>query len=518
MRIVSRRQILTTGCSLGAGGLFLPPGLLWAAPPNRDPAAHLGLAWTANLKWANVIDITRTGNAGKYWDDRLLKVQDELSGKGGGVVFFPAGVYHFEKHIRLKSGIIIRGEDPMGAKTAHDDNYSPPTKFEFPEYKPKLSGEGTPIDTAFKGIHLDDPIRASHCGVVNVSINRGHIRFEEDADHRCGGNRIVFGCLLRNCAVADPAVPKAAIGQKPWQRFTSRHHAAIDVKGSENILVANNRLAKSGDDNFTMKDFILKPNRGSADRYDVVFDYDNRPGMYVSEYCIGGAGGSGNDGTPETHPWGFRKGIVICDNYLFQTGRTPIAFTGDGTICRNNVIRIPKDIWRPTTTGQSATSGSSTNDNRAIQMRGWRWTVEDNDFEVHRNWAAQRRYLINDGEGLMHEDHCNSDLRGSRLTGNRGNSYLSIYKCGSIDGLHIEGNDISVPSNIADIYVVSDRNSGPAPIRNVSIINNRTRSNGILVQGSPSKNVTVKNNEHIGGGGSLHNKANATCSGNKGYA
>ena len=48
---------------------------------------------------------------------------------------------------------------------------------------------------------------------------------------------------------------------------------------------------------------------------------------------------------------------------------------------------------------------------------------------------------------------------------------------------------------------------------NVSIINNRTRSNGILVQGSPSKNVTVKNNEHIGGGGSLHNKANASVLG-----
>ena len=118
----------------------------------------------------------------------------------------------------------------------------------------------------------------------------------------------------------------------------------------------------------------------------------------------------------------------------------------------------------------------------------------------------------------MHEDHCNSDIRESRLVGNRGNSYISIYKCGSIDGLHIEGNDISVPGKIADIYVVSDRNSGPAPIRNVSIINNRTRSNGILVQGSPSKNVTVKDNEHIGGGGSLNNKANAKCSANKGYS
>ena len=45
-------------------------------------------------------------------------------------------------------------------------------------------------------------------------------------------------------------------------------------------------------------------------------------------------------------------------------------------------------------------------------------------------------YPINDGEGLMHEDHCNSAIVDSRLVGNRVNSYLSIYKCGPIDGLH----------------------------------------------------------------------------------
>lgn len=509
-----RRKILI----LGSAAALLPKQIFAEDAPQNDPAAHLELPWTAQLKWDVVVDVTTMVGGGKYWDQRFAKAQEEVASHGGGVVFFPAGEYHFEDHLQLKNGVVIRGADPDKSTSAHDENYAPPTRFEFPKYQQLLKGDGTPIDTAFKGIHLEEPSKAANCGLVNLAINRGHIRFLEDDDHKCGGNRIIFGCVLRNCAVADPAIPKIDRGQHKWQRFTSRHHAAMHVNGAENILIANNRLPKSGDDNFTMKDFILKPNRGSADRYDVEFDYDNRPGMYISEYCIGGSGGSGNDGTPETHPWGFRKGIVIRDNYLFQTGRTPIAFTGDGTICANNMIRIPKDIWRPTATGADATSGSSTNDNRAIQMRGWRWVVEDNDFEVHRNWAAQRGYLINDGEGMMHEDHCNSDLRGSRLTNNRGNSYISIYKCGSIDGLEIEGNDISVPSGIADIYVVSDRNSGPAPIRNVRIVNNRTRSNGILIQGAPASGNVVEKNEHVGGGGTITNKAKAKVSGNKGYS
>lgn len=515
---LTRRNFIYVSAA-GAGSLLLPEHLMAADIPTSNPVASYQLAWTDQLNWSNVLDITTIKGSGKYWDKRLVAAQRQLASQGsGGVVYFPAGEYHFEEHLHVLDGVILRGATPRGSASAHSERFNPPTRFEFPQYKPSFKGKGTPIDTAFKGIYLKDPATAGNCGVVNVDINRGHIHFEETEDHKCGGGRIVFGCVLRNAAVADPRIPSQKVTQHAWQRFTSRHHAAIDVKGSENILVANNRLPESGDDNFTMKDFLLKPARGSADRYDVVFDYDNRPGLYVSHYCVGGSGGSGNDGTPETHPWGFRKGIVIRDNYVFNTGRMSIGFGGDGTICANNVTRIKKDVWRPTVTGESATHGSSTNDNRAVEMRGWRWTVDGNDFVVHRNWCADRSYPINDGEGLMHEDHCNSDIRDSRLTNNKGNSYLSIYKCGVIDGLVVEGNDISVPSGITDIYVVADRNSGPQPIRNVSIINNRTRSNGILIQGSPAKGNVVRDNEHVGGGGKLINKASAALKGNKGYS
>jgi hypothetical protein len=244
-----------------------------------------------------------------------------------------------------------------------------------------------------------------------------------------------------------------------------------------------------------------------------------RPGLYVNHYCVGGAGGSGNDGTPQTHPYGFRKGTVIVDNYVYNSGRMGIGFTGDGVICSRNVTRIARDAWRPTVTGQSVSHGSSTNDNRAIEMRGWRWVVEHNDCVINRNWAAERGYLINDGEGLMHEDHCNSTIVDSRVVGNKVNSYLSIYKTGPIDGLHIEGNDVSVPGTIADIFVVANRNSGPQSCRKVTIVNNKTRSNGILIAGSPASGNVVKGNVHLGKRpGCLKNEAYAKVSGNKNYA
>ena len=119
----------------------------------------------------------------------------------------------------------------------------------------------------------------------------------------------------------------------------------------------------------------------------------------------------------------------------------------------------------------------------------------------------------------MHEDHCNSTVTESRLVGNKVNSYLSIYKCGSIDGLWVEGNDVSVPGTIADIFVVANRNSGRQPCRNVTIINNVTRSNGILIAGSPASSNLIRGNVHQGEQpGYLKNEAQAKVDGNQNYA
>jgi hypothetical protein len=524
-RTKHRRGFLGAAGGLACWSAFRPLYELLAADGAAgNPLANYKLDWSGAIRWQNVVDVSRV--RGDSIDEKLAAAQTMLAAGGGGVAYFPSGTYRFAESIKLLDGVVLRGATPKSVTAAHNDRYSLATKFEFPKYEPTFGGEGASIAAAFKGIVLAEPATASNCGVLHVDINRGHIHFEDDGsdEHRAGLNRFVVGCILRNSAVADPAVPNLKIGQHGWQRFTQRHHAAIDVKAAENILVANNRLPQSGDDNFSMSGFVLLDPKKKPTTFDgIVFDYDNRPGLYVNHYGIGGAGGGGPEGTPETHPFGFRRGIVIRDNFVFNTGRMGIGFCGDGVVCSSNVIRIPDDIFRPTATGQQLTTGASTNDNRAIEMRGWRWTVEENDYEVHRNWASDRKYKINDGEGLMHEDHVNSTVRDSILQNNRGNTYLSIYKTAGIDGLVIEGNDIRLGDGRqtiargAAIFAVADRNSGRYPCRNVTITNNTVAGGGITIAGSPAEKNLIRNNKCLRDVAPIKNDAEAIVEGNLGF-
>lgn len=524
--MLSRVSGAAVGCSLLNASAS-------AAVPTTNPVARLGLRWTDRIPWGRVIDITEI--AGDTWKARLDAAQRQLAAAGGGVVYFPPGEYRFTESIAIGDGIVWRGADP-GRAGASDDEYAPPTRFEFPKFQASFSGGGTPIDKAFRGIYVDDPAQASNCGIVNIAVNRGHIHLNEAEGHRAGANRLVCGCLLTNAAVADPRVPDLALGQHAWQRYTKWHFAAIHVMSQENVLVAGNRLAPSTD-SFLMPGYAMRRrsasrDKGQSDRveYDVLFDYDNRPGITVNDYCIGAPGGEEPSGTPDSHPWGFRHGAVIRDNYIYSTGRTAIAFTGDGTVCSGNVIRFKKDVWRQTNTGLQETHGASTNDNRAVQMRGYRWQLENNDYEVYRNWAADHKYYINDGEGLMHENHCNSAIVGGVLRGNRGNAYLSLYKTGLIDGLVIEDNDIRVSERIDKkqpgvnqaiaIYVEADhdvRKGNRGPCRNVTIAGNRTVG-GILLGGEPSKNNLVRENRNLRGTAQIRKQvAQATIEGNQGF-
>ncbi len=496
--------------------LLLGTGAARSQAPTDNPAAPYKLAWTEQLNWKQVVDIQDV--PGASLDERLEQAQRRLGGKGG-VVFFPAGVYAFRDHIKLKDGVVLRGAAPRGATDARRDGYDPPTRFEFPRYVPKLDGEGTPTATAFKGITLEDPGTASNCGVVHIAINRGHIAFGDGEGHRAGRNRLVLGCVLRNAAVAAADVPSATLGQHAWQRFTARHHPAIGVRVAENALIANNRLPPSGDDNFLQKGYVVQGRKREKLAVDegVLFDYDNRPGIYANDYGIGPGGGAGVAGTPESHPHGFRKGVVIRDNYLYHTGRCAISFTGDGTVCAGNVIRFKPGVGRWTVTGLSNVTGSGTNDNRAVQMRGYRWVVEDNDYEVHSNIALPSRYRINDGEGLMHEAHVNSAIKGSRLVNNKGNAYLSIYRVHGIDGLLVRGNDVRVGKGIEAIFVVSGFHQQDFPCRGVTIEGNTTAGSGIRVAGRPAADNVVRGNRHVGPGGVIVNQADARLEDNTGY-
>jgi hypothetical protein len=474
--------------------------------PTDNPLREYDFAWTDDIAWSTVVDITTV--SGEGWDDKWNRARSKVASQGGGVVYFPAGDYHFNEDLVLEDGVVLRGEKPAGR--ALDPNFSPATKLIFPQYKPRFEGNGTANDTAFKSIRLQQPERDSHCGVVFVSIYFGAIHFAEGAGHQCGKARFVVGCRLEAAARAIDTIPQD--WQHPWQRYTHRHRAAIQVYTAQNALVANNRLANSQQHNFTIPGYKVKNTKNEIVEHDrIVFDYDNRPGIVVNGFAIGAGGGNPPDGTPESHPHGFRTGVQIRDNAIFSTGGYGILFTGDGTVCANNVIRFLPEVYRPTVTGEKLTTGSATNGNRAIEMRGWRYRVFGNEYEVYSNIAADEKYKINDGEGMMHEDHVNSIVKDSHIINNKGNTYISIYKTGGIDGLHIQGNDIS-----SNIFVVANRNSGVYPCKNVRIEENRTPK--IYIAGEPGENNIIRHNQTPEGqAGIIKNEANATCTENKGY-
>ncbi len=146
---------------------------------------------------------------------------------------------------------------------------------------------------------------------------------------------------------------------------------------------------------------------------------------------------------------------------------------------------------------------------RPLHRNAW-LALDGNDCEVHRNWCADRSYLTKDGEGLMHEDHCNSDIRDQQQ--------------GEQLSLDLQMRNDRRPAGRGERRLDAGhdrrhlRRRRLQRCRNVKIAGDTTRSNGILIQGSPASCNVVKDNRHVGGKGTIHNKAKAKLTGSKGYA
>ncbi|MCC5841806.1 MAG: immunoglobulin domain-containing protein [Opitutales bacterium] len=191
-----------------------------AVPTDNPVAAHYGpggyALWTHDIQWDNVIDMsTYTNGANDF--ERFENARDELHALGGGVLYYPAGVYEFEmpdmgygpgigpksRGLMLKSGVVIRGADlAPGANQAiireSEDsttpgfntvtyNLAPQTVFRFQTQirgtdpvtlNPNSAGE-VPRDWNFIGMvpgEGEDHIgQVQNIGVVNVKLDGGFI-------------------------------------------------------------------------------------------------------------------------------------------------------------------------------------------------------------------------------------------------------------------------------------------------------------------------------------------------------
>ena len=80
--------------------------------PHDNPVSKYKLKWTDDIRWSNVVLII--DYQGKTLEERFTGAQADLAAKGGGVVYFPPGVYTFKESLYLKDGVVIRGAGPDG--------------------------------------------------------------------------------------------------------------------------------------------------------------------------------------------------------------------------------------------------------------------------------------------------------------------------------------------------------------------------------------------------------------------
>jgi hypothetical protein len=125
--------------------VLLAASAVSAAGPADNPVASFynddrGYpAWTDGVKWSNVIDM-KSYAKGKTNFEKFENARAELTARGGGVLYYPAGVYDFSdgpfdgpggRGLMLPSGVVIRGQAPEGKPLATSGKLELATKFVF---------------------------------------------------------------------------------------------------------------------------------------------------------------------------------------------------------------------------------------------------------------------------------------------------------------------------------------------------------------------------------------------------
>lgn len=527
-----------------------------AIKPLDNPVSNYGVAWTNGFLWNQVLSIEEV--EGYTLDERVQKGQELLVERGGGVLYFPEGIYEFVDHIYLKKGIVLRGSDPLNSEKhnpivpnefpkafidAREPRYTLGTFFVFPDYRKVCPhGEASCADEAFKGIRLEDPQTADYAGVVNIHISHGHIALGEKLilqenyrSQQLKGHFLVYGCILTHTAVAKMILVPGEEQKK--QIWIDREYGAITVYGCQNILIANNRIPRSPDGGFMMKDYQLfatekewKNNQNKVTRQ-VWFDYDNRTGIRVNFLPMlhqlkiwnihKELDEAVKDGTYEQliTPGTLARGIVIRNNYVYSTGGGGIKTTGDGAWVAFNIIKTEPGVVL--TTANGLYMDAHVNEVRGIEMRGWHWTVEGNDYEVHSNYTPDG-IKYNDGEGIMHEAWENVGVRESKIINNTGNRYICFWRV-PVRGLLVEGNRTRIKPNWHSVFVnaqarFSAEDLVDLPCERVVIRNNVTEGGGIKLLGEDGEGNRISNNRHtLINEGFIHCKPSVQLRDNRNY-
>ena len=477
--------------------------------------------WTDSLPWGFVSNaVTQFNiipNDGQDDSAAVANAISFISNSGGGVLFFPEGVYDFSGNLSLKKDVILRGETPV--LTAKDSAYSPPTKFEFPKYvfdSTANGGKGVANNTAFKRITAYG-LEANDIGIVNIDINRAGIsiaptfisvpNFPTVQPEQKNKNVIIWGIRNNNVASPDPGIPFGE--QKLWQRFSHRHASNISMYSSKNLVCANNRIndiaGMGGQDDTYLQPYKLIQGRSSSGTLYIWMDAFAGRFNYTDHYAINvNKKATITYATPETDPAMFAENAEVLDNWVFKTMRVAIRASGLGLLLKGNVLRDrPDKITYIHPTGRNEPQGANTFENRGIDVSGWKVNVLNNDLVAYRHRISNGPYYSVDGEGILIQECCGgTSVNDYKFNHNITNgTFISFYKMRDLNNLEIIGNNLTGPlqggvQSQPQIWVDANTNGAEYYLNNVRIDSNFNVNAGIKCTGSKGGYTsTVLNNK-----------------------
>ena len=275
------RKIILTAWALAAHC-----GVYCQVPTDNPYTAQYGLSthWSDSIAWTNAVSVQGVEGVvlpGNKVDSLAFhQLMEELHQDGGGVIFFPAGIYYFDFDVSLYSKVVLRGQTPAES-WAQQSAFKPPTHFAFPRYVARCSGSGTSNATAFKKItHATKS--SENFGLVHLDINRAIIDFYVNDFDKYHQNVLLFGVRQNNAAMPDPEFPSSIqIDEgRGWQRWPAwyKENVVICTKGQSTVV--NCRLNDSITDNFLQPNYMT--NDGDIFREDTIaFNFAYHRGITV---------------------------------------------------------------------------------------------------------------------------------------------------------------------------------------------------------------------------------------------
>lgn len=429
-------------CVRRALSLLCLVGAIVCELPTDDPVATFyGTAGVApgsfdssSFPWDNVV-AAGSGDPAQAYADAAKAVL--TNNPHGGVVYFKAGEYVFDGGLSLVDGVVLRGASTGAqkaiAKGGKPGALKPTTVFSFP-------------DRMFSRISCSNCTRA---GVVNIMSDGGGVVLSQGAI-KSQSMFIVLSNEMKHVVYKFPVPPPATF----YQEWPYRFSVAVDVTASQNVLIANNLLAKATKTAATKVTFEAGKTAQNC-TMSVPFAYDNRYGIWHH-----------NDGQTTVN-------VSIMDNFVSQNGRVGVqwqsqdrygvsasAATPQGTgvaVIRNHVSVVRgTTVW--SIEGSRLAHGSSTNENRGYDQSGSSALASnsgtlfaDNTGNINRQFVPGTNckpssYETTDGEGMLQQIQDGQVAQRNIWRNNdfsMGSSgYMGLYALHAVQDMTIEGNKV----------------------------------------------------------------------------